>query len=234
MSNVCADYSGVVIDQNVVTASLTPGGSFVYQEFRLPEDYQRGVKAGQVRLPGISGFQVLVEVAVGAASPTAESPVKINYTIEQHNFGNSAWEVLAKGTAVGAQAEGEKVWIDAILGEEIPVDVSMTTNVSELRIGIQVVSGITKLYYATPNPLPGFVEAVQSDGSTPLAGKKAAPASLAFRLLGLVADARDSGSQHRNHRASRSRATTPTCASSPRLRSTESSIACSTQASSTT
>lgn len=189
MSNVCADYSGVVIDQNVVTASLTPGGSFVYQEFRLPEDYQRGVKAGQVRLPGISGFQVLVEVAVGAASPTAESPVKINYTIEQHNFGNSAWEVLAKGTAVGAQAEGEKVWIDAILGEEIPVDVSMTTNVSELRIGIQVVSGITKLYYATPNPLPGFVEAVQSDGSTPLAGKEAAPASLAFRLLGLVADA---------------------------------------------
>lgn len=189
MSNVCAEYSGIVIDQNVVTASLAPGGSFYYQEFRLPEDYQRGVKEGQTRFPGISGFQILAEVAEGAASPDAEVPVKFNYTIEQHNFGNSSWEVLAKGFAVGAQAEGERIWIDAILGTEIPIDVSMTTNVSELRIGIQIVSGITKLYYATPNPLPGFVEAVQSDGSTPLAGKDAAPASFAFRLLGLVADA---------------------------------------------
>lgn len=188
MSNVCAEYSGVVIDQNVVTASLTPS-EIVYQEFRLPEDYLRGVKAGQTRFPGISGFQLLVEVAEGSASPSAEVPVKINFTIEQHNFGDTAWQVLAKGTVVGAQAEGERVWIDVILGTEIPVDVSMTTNVSELRIGVQVVSGITKLYYAQPNPLPGFVEAVQSDGSTPLAGKEAAPASLAFRLLGLVADA---------------------------------------------
>lgn len=189
MSNVCAEYSGVVIDQNVVTNSLTPSAGFIYQEFRLPEDYLRGVKQGQTRLPGISGFQVLAEVAEDSAPPSAEVPVKFNWTIEQHNFGNSAWEVLAKGTAVGAQAEGERIWIDAILGTEVPVDVSMTTNVSELRIGIQIVSGITKLYYATPNPLPGFVEAVQSDGSTPLAGKEAAPASLAFRLLGLVADA---------------------------------------------
>jgi len=189
MSSICAEYSGVVIDQNIVTTALTPSGNFYYQEFRLPEAYQRGVKSGQERFPGISGFQILAEVAEGAASPDAEVPVKFNYTIEQHNFGNSSWEVLAKGFAAGAQAEGEYIWIDAILGTEIPVDVSMTTNVSELRIGIQVVSGITKLYYATPNPLPGFVEAVQSDGKTPLAGKEAPPASLAFRLLGLVADA---------------------------------------------
>lgn len=188
MSNVCAEYSGVVIDQNVVTASLVPNQTY-YQEFRLPEDYLRGVKAGQTRFPGLSGLQILAEVAEDAASPDAEVPVKLNFTIEQHNFGDTAWEVLAKGIAVGAQAEGERIWIDAILDTEIPVDVSMTTNVSELRIGITVVSGITKLYYAQPNPLPGFVEATQSDGSTPLAGKEAAPASFAFRLLGLVADA---------------------------------------------
>lgn len=188
MANVCAEYSGIVIDQNVVTNSLTPYADFYYQEFRLPENYQRGVKQGQTRLPGISGFQILAEVTEGSASPASEHPAKFNYTIEQHNFGNSSWEILAKGTAIGAQAEG-KVWIDAILGFEIPVDVSMTTNVSELRIGVQIVSGIDKLYYATPNPLPGFVEAVQSDGSTPLAGKEAAPASFAFRLLSLVADA---------------------------------------------
>lgn len=188
MSNVCAEYSGVVIDQNVVTASLTPDQTY-YQEFRFPEDYLRGVKAGQTRFPGVSGFQLLVDVAEGATSPDAEAPVKISFTIEQHNFGDTAWEVLTKGTAVGAQAEGERIWIDAILNAEIPVDASMVTNVSELRIGITVVSGITKLYYAQPNPLPGFVEATQSDGSTPLAGKEAAPASFAFRLLGLVADA---------------------------------------------
>lgn len=180
MANVCTEYSGVVIDQNVVTASLTPGEDFYYQEFRLPEDYQRGVKAEQTRLPGISGFQLLAAIADEAA-PTAT----LNYTIEQHNFGDTAWEVLAKGTAVGAQAEGERVWIDVILGQEIPVDASMTTNVSELRIGFQIVSGIEKVYYAQPNPLPGFVEALQSDGKALLTPS----VSFAFRLLGLVADA---------------------------------------------
>jgi hypothetical protein len=180
MSNVCAEYSGVVIDQNVVTASITPGNSFYYQEFRLPEDYLRGVKSGQTRFPGISGFQLLAAIAKEAASTAT-----LNYTIEQHNFGNTAWEVLAKGTVTGAQAEGERIWIDVILDREIPVDVSMTTNVSELRIGFQIVSGIEKVYYAQPNPLPGFVEALQSNGKALLAP----PASFAFRLLGLSADA---------------------------------------------
>ena len=193
MANICAEYSGVVIDQNVVTASLTPSETY-YQEFRLPEDYLRGVKAGQTRFPSISGFQILAEVAENSASIDAEVPVKINYTIEQHNFGDTAWEVLAKGTTVGAQAEGERIWIDAILDAEIPVDATLVTNVSELRISIDVVSGITKLYYAIPNPLPGFVEAVQSDGKTPLRGFRPKeelplePASFAFRVLSLIAD----------------------------------------------
>lgn len=180
MANVCAEYSGIVIDQNVVTGSIDPDDSFYYQEFRLPEDYLLGVKVNQTRFPGISGFQLLAAVEKEAAATTS-----FNYTIEQHNFGNSAWEVLAKGAVTGAQAEGERVWIDAILGKEIPIDVSMTTNVSELRIGIQIISGIEKIYYAQPNPLPGFVEALQSDGKALLTP----PASFAFRLLGLVADA---------------------------------------------
>lgn len=180
MANICAEYSGVVIDQNVVTGSITPGDSFYYQEFRLPEDYLRGVKPNQTRFPGISGFQLLAAVEKEAAETAS-----FNYTIEQHNFGNSAWEVLTKGTVTGAQAEGERIWMDAILGQEIPIDESMTTNVSELRIGIQIVSGIEKIYYAQPNPLPGFVEALQSNGKALLTP----PASFAFRLLGLVADA---------------------------------------------
>lgn len=180
MASICAEYSGVVIDQNVVTASITPGNSFYYQEFRLPEDYLRGVKSGQTRFPGISGFQLLAAVEDEAAATAT-----LNYTIEQHHFGNTEWEVLAKGTVTGAQAEGDRVWIDVILDEEIPVNVSMTTNVSELRIGFQIVSGIEKVYYAQPNPLPGFVEALQSDGKALVSP----PASFAFRLLGLVADA---------------------------------------------
>jgi hypothetical protein len=180
MANICAEYSGVVIDQNVVTGSISPGDSFYYQEFRLPEDYLRGVKPNQTRFPGISGFQLLAAVEKEAAATAS-----FNYTIEQHNFGNAAWEVLAKGTVIGAQAEGERVWMDAILGQEIPIDESMTTNVSELRIGIQIVSGIEKIYYAQPNPLPGFVEATESDGSALFSPS----ASFAFRILGLVADA---------------------------------------------
>lgn len=179
MANLCAEYSGVVIDQNVVTASISPGAGFYYQEFRLPEDYLRGVKPNQTRFPGISGFQLLTAVAKDAAATAS-----FNYAIEQHNFGNSEWEVLAKGTTVGAQAEGERVWIDAILDKEIPINASMVTNVSELRIGLQIVSGIEKLYYAQPNPLPGFVEALQSNEKALLSP----PASFAFRLLGLIAD----------------------------------------------
>ncbi len=179
MANVCAEYSGVVIDQNVVTAPLTPGAGFYYQEFRLPERYQRGEKAGQERYPGISGFQLLTSIADGSAQTAT-----LNYTVEQKNFGSSAWEVLATGTVVGAQAEGERVWVDVILGAEIPVDESMATNVSELRSGFQVVSGITQVFYAQPNPLAGFVEALQSDGKALLSPS----VSFAFRLLGLVAD----------------------------------------------
>lgn len=179
MANICAEYSGVIIDQNVVTGSIVPSNNFYYQEFRLPEDYLRGVKSNQTRLPGISGFQILTEIKKESATTAS-----FNYTIEQHNFGSSVWEVLAKGTVVGAQAEGERVWMDAILSQEIPVDVSMATNVSELRIGFQIVSGIEKIYYAQPNPLPGFVEALQSNEKSLLTP----PASFAFRILGLVAD----------------------------------------------
>lgn len=180
INTVCANYSGVVLDQNIVTGSFAPEQGFYYQEFRLPEDYLRGVKTGQTRYPSISGFQLLA-----AISNQAASTVTLNYTVEQHNFGNAAWEVLAKGTTIGAQSEGERVWIDIILSREIPVDVSMTTGISELRIGFQVVSGIEKIYYAQPNPLTGSVEALQSNEKALFAPS----ASLAFRLLGLIADA---------------------------------------------
>lgn len=179
MANLCAEYSGVVIDQNTVTGSITPGNNFYYQEFRLPENYIRGEKNNQIRFPGISGFQILTAIEKGAASTAS-----FNYTVEQHNFGSPSWEILTKGTVVGAQAEGERVWMDAILSKEIPVDISMTTNVSELRFGFQIISGIEKIYYAQPNPLPGFVEALQSNEKAFLTPS----ASFAFRLLGLIAD----------------------------------------------
>jgi len=186
--SICADYSGVVFDQNQVTGELNPGTEQFYQTFRLPEDYLRGSKPEQQRFPSISGFQLLAEV-----EEDTEETVTLEYTLEQHNFGSVAWEVLAKGTAVGAQADG-KVWLDVILGKEIPVTPDLVSNVAELRIGFKVVpvegkQGIAKVFFAEPNPLPGFVEALQSDGSTPLRGKGAPPVSFSFRLLGLVADA---------------------------------------------
>ena len=178
MPNVCTEYSGIVLDQNVATASLEPGTNWFYQTFRLPEDYLYGTKDNQQRYPSLSGFQLLANVAIGQASTAS-----LNYTVEQYNFGSSAWEVLSKGTIVGAQADG-KVWIDIILGHEIPVDASMVTDVSELRIGFQVVAGIEKVYYAAPNPMPGFVEALQGNGKALLSPS----VSFAFRLLGLIAD----------------------------------------------
>ena len=183
MTNVCTNFSGVVFDQNVVTGELTPGTSQFYQTFRLPEDYLRGTKSEEQRYPSISGFQLLAEV-----ESEAEDEVTFEYSFERHNFGSPLWEVLATGTVTGAQADG-KVWIDAILDVEIPVTPDVIASTTELRIGFKIAKGIEKVYFAEPNPLPGFVQAYQSDGSTPLRGKGATPVSFAFRLLGLVADA---------------------------------------------
>jgi hypothetical protein len=177
MLNVCAEYSGVVIDQNVVTATLSAGPDFHYQTFRLPEDYRHGTRSDEQRFPSLSGFQLLVAIAVGQ-----EKTATLNWTIDEYFFG-SGWTSLAKGTVVGAQADGH-VWMDVILDKEIPVDASMTTDVSQLRIGFQAESGIEDVFYAHPNPLPGFVEGFQSDGKTPLSPS----GSFCFRLLGLTAD----------------------------------------------
>ncbi len=60
----------------------------------------------------------------------------------------------------------------------------MLTNTSIFRVGFQAVKGIDTFYYASPNPLPGFVEGFHADGTTPL--KPAG--SFAFRLLSLAPD----------------------------------------------
>lgn len=172
-SAICENFSGIVLDQNVASEFLEPTAEWYHQTFRIPESYAYEPGGPNQRYPSLSGFQLLVGIANA-------STAALNYTIEQFNFG-SGWEPLAKGTTTGAQAEGERIWMDIILDQEIPVDKSMVTNVSVFRIGVQAVSGITKIWFARPNPLTNFVEA--SENETPLGN-----ASLAFRILALTAD----------------------------------------------
>lgn len=169
--SICTDYSGVILNQNEFTGSLNPDGKQLYQTFRLPREYQRGATAHETRFPSLSGFQVLVSVPTGGAAD-----VVVEYTVDQYFFGEG-WGNLAKGTTKECHADG-KVWIDVFLEKEIPVDASMTTDVSLLRIGIKT-TGVEKIWYSSPNPLLG--EEAYED-TTELGS------SLAFRILALSAD----------------------------------------------
>lgn len=175
MANLCAEYSGIVLNQNARTGFLLADFDWHYQTFRFPENYTRG-EGEQIRCPSLSGFQILVK---------AKSTKSIlNYTIERYNKITGRSIVLAKGFVNGVQATGVETWMDVILDKEIEITPNMVSKKSLFRIGFQSEYGIEAFCIASPNPLREDVEAYQSDGKTPLSPS----ASFAFRILGLTAD----------------------------------------------
>jgi hypothetical protein len=57
--------SGVEINQNFTTDSTPLDILPTYQEFYLPPDMERGSIAGEIRIPDLTGFSVLLDVRSG-------------------------------------------------------------------------------------------------------------------------------------------------------------------------
>lgn len=195
-----ANFSGVVIDQNHPTeTSLEVSSQVFYQTFRLPEDYKRGTKPIEEKLPGLSGFQILVTIPEGHASEA-----ELAYTLEQYIFG-SGWSPLISGRARGCHVDGERVWMDVLFEDEVPINESQIPDSqkpsapTEFRIGFEALSHITAIWYSDPNVYPQG-SAYRADGQTSIvatksswkeeswAERQAHTASFSFRVLGLIAD----------------------------------------------
>src|SRR5208282_5644974 len=149
---ICANYSGIVIDQNAEpTTGLIIGDTWWYQTFRLPENYARGEfgNTNEFRYPGLSGFQILVDIPLGEALG-----VMLNFALDQYVIGQGWTDRLSKGTVYGCHADGEKVWLDVVFDNEVPIteDVANSDLAEPLRIGFQALSSIEKAWYRTPNP----------------------------------------------------------------------------------
>lgn len=178
MASVTEQYSGIVLNQDQPPASssdklLVNDGAWRYQEFFLPSNYKRGEY-----IPQLSGWQVMAQV-------TDDAAVTINWKIESKVLG-SAWAQIGNGTTTGAHASGNKVWVD--LYADNPIDLTQQIIDNRLRIGFQVTSGITNVWYSQPNPFAlSFSRAMAADGTTPIqvGGQDL---SFCFRVLGLVAD----------------------------------------------
>ncbi len=129
------DFSGVVINQNQVPQPVSSGLAFyemsdawLYQEFFLPPDYQRGTDANEARLPELSGLQVLVQV--DTFQPKAAG---FDYQLQYFDF-STGWVTLAKGVCVGAPDNGQ-VWMTAFFSDPVPINATVAN--SRMRFGVR-------------------------------------------------------------------------------------------------
>ncbi len=78
----------------------------LYQEFYLPTNIERGTDASEIRIPELTGFQILLNV-------TSLDQV-VTWAVERERFG-LGWTPVVNGVTTGAQAINSKVWFDDII-----------------------------------------------------------------------------------------------------------------------
>lgn len=125
-SPVAAELSGIAINQNgELTGTISlENEEIIWQTFRFPADYPRGVTGGEpddVVIPKLCGFQINVEVEINKA-PVAG----INWFIDYYNQPEvdkpgRGWIGIAKGNHVGSPADGPNAWFQVNFE---PVDIT--------------------------------------------------------------------------------------------------------------
>lgn len=130
---VSVEFSGISLNQNEdQTGKYDIDTEYVYQTFRFPKDYPRGVTGDEtIFIPALCGFQINVDVTVGY-SIAASLDWRIDYW---HPI--KGWVGIVEGTEVGAPADGPSVWFDVNFS---PIDVSAYWW-RKFRIGIAGRSG---------------------------------------------------------------------------------------------
>jgi hypothetical protein len=131
MANLTGKYSNPIINQNqrptLETDWVTVSNSWYYQTFLLPSNIRRGTRSDETRYPELSGYQILVSIADGYADSAT-----LDYVLQTDVFG-VGWVTYAEGTAIGAHADGPKVWFDIIFDQ--PVELTMQLAGQRWRIG---------------------------------------------------------------------------------------------------
>lgn len=118
--------SGIVINQNQSPSNLegVPDrlslADWKVQEFRLPQNFERGTDPEEMKLPSLTGFQFFVRVEAGK-----ERVATIDWILESRSFGVE-WGTLVSGSTTGVHAAGEEVWFDVYFDE--PVDPGSVNN----------------------------------------------------------------------------------------------------------
>lgn len=187
LASLAMTYSGVVVNQNVRPDAPNDlysidAGSFVLQEFFLPDGYRRGTESSEVIFPSISGLQIMVECLADS------NAASVDWFLEYQLFG-SGWTRVASGSSVGLATEGPRSWFNIFF--DSPVGITESIVKSRMRFGIKATKGISRWWYSAPNPLnlPNRVKAYAANGTTPLIRPTDnAEFSFCFRVLGLTVD----------------------------------------------
>lgn len=120
-------YSGAIIHQNQAPENdndIYPlVESWVYQEFALPDNYQRG---GYI--PDLTGAQLTVQVEEGWASAAS-----LDYKLEHQVFG-VGWEELTSGIMIGCVTDG---MITCNLYFNLPVELNESNLEEKFRVGVK-------------------------------------------------------------------------------------------------
>lgn len=114
---VAEELSGVEINQNgALSGTITmKSEKVIWQAFRFPADYPRGVSGGSITIPKLCGFHLNVEVEQDRG-PVAGLDWYIDYYQP-----SKGWTGIVKGTEVGSPGDGSAVWFDVNF---TPIDIT--------------------------------------------------------------------------------------------------------------
>lgn len=122
---------------------------WVYQEFRLPDNYQRG--EGD-KTPPLTAIQIFCAIESGYAKTAA-----LDYKLEHYEV--SGWETLTEGTVLGAHSDGDEVWFDLYFDH--PVDIKDAWLTDSFRFGVKARNNTGVKDVPCPyNPLLGILAAL--------------------------------------------------------------------------
>jgi hypothetical protein len=136
--SVANSLSGILINQNAPALVndeflLYPlDNNWVYQDFILPDDYQRGVDTDEIRLPDISGIQVFLQM-----DESIDVYVGVDFVLQHQIFG-VGWQTVAEGVITGRTVT-DAAWLTSYFDETISV--GLADLVDRFRIGIRGRSG---------------------------------------------------------------------------------------------
>jgi hypothetical protein len=105
---VAEELSGIEINQNgAMTGTLSmESEEVIWQTFRFPANYARGVTGGSIVIPKLCGFHINVAVEENKG-PAAG----IDWFIDWYQP-YRGWTGIVKGTEVGSPGDGEAIWFD--------------------------------------------------------------------------------------------------------------------------